>query len=114
MTREFLFRYFKGIESLGIGFRRTRQGTLGSYIESTIVSQAPLSSVFDGMAFNNSYETIEGEDVLVFLAPLWSSCSAFQIDLECLHMNNSNCGWCSLFEECMESSKLLRILSCSH
>ena len=106
MSREFLLRHFIYMESLGIGFRRTRQGTISSYIESTLVSKFAILKGFDGPFFNVSYETFEGVDVLVYYPPFWSSCSVFQNKIDCLKIDSANCGWCSLCEECMESKCL--------
>jgi hypothetical protein len=103
MSQEFLYRHFINMESLGIGFRRVRRGTGGTFIESTLVSHFAILKGFDGPFFNVSYETFEGVDVLVYYPPFWSSCSVFQTEIDCLKINGVNCGWCSLFEECMES-----------
>ena len=105
MSREFLVHRFNEIRSLGIGFRRTRQGQLGSYIEFILVSKASIKTVHKS-AFNFSFEFIDGQEVLFAPSPLWSACSKFQSDFECLNTNGKYCGWCSLQEECMESTLL--------
>lgn len=73
-------------------------------IDSTLVSKfAIIPKKFHRVALDFSYEKIEGEDVLLAPSPLWSSCSGLKDDRECLQITTVNCGWCSLFEECMES-----------
>jgi hypothetical protein len=105
MSREFLVHRFNETRSLGIGFRGTRQGRLGSYFEFILVSKVSMKNV-DESVFNFSIELIDGQEVLFAPSPSWSACSKFQNDFECLDTNGKHCGWCSLLEECMESTLL--------
>jgi hypothetical protein len=104
-----LLGYFHNIRSVGIAFRGTRQGKIGSFVDLTIFSNISIPSfLLYRSLFNFSNHIIEGSHVLINPSPSWSSCSADQTGHDCLRISNSNCGWCSLLEECMES-KVLRV-----
>jgi hypothetical protein len=74
----------------------------GSFVDGTIVSKNSLPDFSDTSLFNFSHHTFEGNDVQFMLSPLWSSCSEHHTICDCLDIS-SNCGWCSMVEECMES-----------
>jgi hypothetical protein len=107
MARNFLADYFNESSGLGIGFRRKRHGQSGLYLDGTLVSRFEIPDPYDELKFNYSYKTMDGYDFLVALSPAWSSCTAFQSEDECIRNSTGDCGWCSIFEDCMKGMNFL-------
>lgn len=99
MSGEYLLHCYNEIRSLGIGFRRTRQGQLGSYVEFILVSSVSISKTVHKSALTFSYDCIDGQKIVLVPSPFRSACCKFQKEFECLNTSSKFFSWCSLLEE---------------